>query len=150
MPPPLKSPIPACALALGLSLGVISACSSPGGEAVKLNKKACEQAAASFDLQSMAQLDSLRKSLGVAPDVNPIEACKLLGAEMGPAKQARASTTQDRGGDKSRVDCDKNAYNFFEEHCSDRSNGQEIQPVIQTKNSAPANLVHPPLCFPRC
>jgi len=86
MPPLLKSQTTASALALGLCLSAISACSAPDGKALK--KLACEQAAASLDLQSLSQLDSLRKALGVARDVDPILACKALGAEMGPVKQA--------------------------------------------------------------
>ena len=86
MPPLLKSQTTASALALGLCLSAISACSAPDGKALK--KLACEQAAASLDLQSLSQLDSLRKALGVAPDVDPILACKALGANMEPAKQA--------------------------------------------------------------
>jgi hypothetical protein len=86
MPPLLKVQALASALALGLCLSVISACSAPDGKALK--KLGCEQAAASLDLQSLSQLDSLRKALGVARDVDPILACKALGANMGPAKQA--------------------------------------------------------------
>ena len=86
MPPLLKSQGSFSALALGLCLAAIGACSAPDGKALK--KLACEQAAASLDLQSLAQLDALRKALGVARDVDPILACKALGADMGPAKQA--------------------------------------------------------------
>jgi hypothetical protein len=86
MPPLLKFQASARALALALCLCAISACSAPDGKALK--KLACEQAAASLDLQSLSQLDSLRKALGVARDVDPILACKALGANMGPAQQA--------------------------------------------------------------
>ena len=86
MPPLLKFQASARALALALCLSAISACSAPDGKALK--KLACEQASASLDLQSLSQLDSLRKALGVAPDVDPILACKALGANMEPAKQA--------------------------------------------------------------
>ncbi|MEX0588759.1 MAG: hypothetical protein WD136_05835 [Cyanobium sp.] len=85
MPPLLKSQPTFSALALVLCLGAISACSAPDGKALK--KLACEQAASTFDLQSLYQLDSLRKALGVAPDVDPILACKALGANMNPANQ---------------------------------------------------------------
>ena len=148
MPPLLKYPTTTGALALGLSLGAIAACSPPDGKAAR--KLACEQAAASLDPQSLAQLDTLRKALGVAPDVNPIQACKALGAEMGLAKQASASTTQDLKGPKTRDGCHRDAYGFFGDACTDLPKDQRIQPAIRTDAPAPADLVHPPLCFPRC
>ena len=49
-----------------------------------LQKLACEKAAASIDMQSVATLDTLRKALGVAPGVDPIEHCRSLGAAMEP------------------------------------------------------------------
>lgn len=61
---------------------LLAGCAAPDGKALK--KIACEQAAATIDLQSVAQLDALRKALGVAPDVDPINACKELGANMEP------------------------------------------------------------------
>ena len=72
------------ALGVGLSLAVLaSACRAPDPRA--LQKLACEQAAASLDMQSVSQMDALRKALGVAPDVDPISTCKALGATMTPA-----------------------------------------------------------------
>lgn len=65
-----------------LALLAISACRAPDPKALK--KLACEQAAANLDLQSLSQMDALRKALGVAPDVDPISACKALGARMDP------------------------------------------------------------------
>jgi hypothetical protein len=65
-----------------LALLAISACGAPDPKA--LQKLACEQAAANLDLQSLSQMDALRKALGVAPDVDPISACKALGARMDP------------------------------------------------------------------
>ncbi|MFY8147820.1 MAG: hypothetical protein ACOVNL_01210 [Prochlorococcaceae cyanobacterium] len=59
---------------------------APDGKALK--KIACEQAAATIDLQSVAQLDALRKALGVAPDVDPIRTCTELGANMEPGKES--------------------------------------------------------------
>jgi len=97
MPQMLKSQTIAGALALGLGLGAISACSAPDGKA--LQKLACEQAAASIDLQSLAQLDALRKALGVAPDVDPIQTCKALGANMNPVKQAPNASGAESGAD---------------------------------------------------
>ena len=43
---------------------------------------ACQQAAVSLDLQSIGQMDALRKALGVAPNVDPIATCKELGVDM--------------------------------------------------------------------
>ena len=67
-----------------LSLGAtsLSGCRAPDTQALK--KLACEQAAASLDMQSVSQLDALRKALGLAPDVDPIQTCKDLGATMQP------------------------------------------------------------------
>lgn len=68
---------------LATTLLLLSGCGSPDTRALK--KLACEQAAASLDMQSVAQLDALRKALGVAPGVDPIEQCRSLGAAMDPA-----------------------------------------------------------------
>jgi ABC-type transporter Mla MlaB component len=66
-----------------LLLGALSTgCRPPDGRA--LHKLACEQAAASLDLQAVGQIDALRKALGLAPDVDPIRTCKALGATMTP------------------------------------------------------------------
>jgi len=64
------------------AVGLLSSCGSPDLKA--LQKIACEQAAASIDLQSIAQMDALRKALGVAPDVDPVNYCRSLGAVMEP------------------------------------------------------------------
>ena len=61
-------------------LGLLSACGTPDIKA--LHTLACQQAANTVDLQSMAQLDLLRKALGVAPGVDPIGTCKALGVDM--------------------------------------------------------------------
>ena len=63
----------------------LSACRAPDTQALK--KMACEQAAASLDMQSVTQMDALRKALGLAPDVDPIRACTELGADMKPGSQ---------------------------------------------------------------
>jgi len=68
-------------------LGLLSACGTPDIKA--LHTLACQQAANTVDLQSMAQLDLLRKALGVAPGVDPIGTCKALGVDM-TAKAAPA------------------------------------------------------------
>jgi len=148
MPPLLRSQVTASALALSLCLVAMSACSAPDSKALK--KLACEQAAASVDLESLAQLDSLRKALGVARDVDPILACKALGAVMGLAKQTSASTAQELSGPKAQDACIQDKYGFFSDACAGRPKSQIIQPSTRTEAPAPANLVHPPLCFPRC
>lgn len=70
--------------ALGLSLlsaaGLLAACGQPDTRA--LQKLACQQVASSIDLQSVSQLDLLRKALGVAPEVDPIGTCRQLGVAM--------------------------------------------------------------------
>jgi hypothetical protein len=84
-----------CAGAALLALLAISSCRAPDPKA--LQKLACEQAAANLDLQSLSQMDALRKALGVAPDVDPISACKALGARMdptAPAEPAEAEQTE--------------------------------------------------------
>ena len=82
----LRDSLSASGAALGLVsalLGVVlSACQAPNGRA--LQKLACEQAAAHLDMQSVSQMDALRKALGVAPEVDPISTCKALGADMTP------------------------------------------------------------------
>ncbi len=67
---------------LGLGAASLSGCRPPDTQALK--KIACEQAAASLDMQSLSQMDALRKALGLAPDVDPIQTCKDLGANMQP------------------------------------------------------------------
>jgi len=68
--------------ALVVSGAALSGCRPPDTQALK--KIACEQAAASLDMQSLSQMDALRKALGLAPDVDPIQTCKDLGANMQP------------------------------------------------------------------
>ena len=70
---------------LFVSAANLSGCRPPDTQALK--KIACEQAAASLDMQSVSQMDALRKALGLAPDVDPIRACTELGANMKPAAQ---------------------------------------------------------------
>lgn len=68
--------------AAGLAL---AGCGRPDGQA--LQRLACEQVANSIDLQSVAQLDALRKALGVAPGVDPLQTCRDLGVTMQPGPQ---------------------------------------------------------------
>ena len=67
-------------MAAATVLGLLSACGAPDTKA--LHTLACQQAANTVDLQSVAQLDLLRKALGVAPGVDPIGTCKALGVDM--------------------------------------------------------------------
>ena len=69
-------------LLLAVGAATLSGCRPPDTQALK--KIACEQAAASLDMQSVNQMDALRKALGLAPDVDPIQTCKNLGANMRP------------------------------------------------------------------
>lgn len=70
---------------------LLNGCAPPDTRA--LHKLACEQAAASLDMQSVAQMDALRKALGVAPGVDPIQQCRALGAAMDPAPGRAAPST---------------------------------------------------------
>ncbi len=65
-----------------LVTGLVAGCQAPDVPA--LQKLACEQAATNLNMQSVSQMDALRKALGVAPGVDPISACKALGADMTP------------------------------------------------------------------
>ncbi|MCT0224382.1 hypothetical protein KQ310_04285 [Synechococcus sp. CS-1328] len=65
---------------------MLAGCAAPDAKALKTI--ACEHAATTIDLQSVAQLDALRKALGVAPDVDPIRTCRELGANMDPRREA--------------------------------------------------------------
>lgn len=64
-----------------LALLTLAGCGKP--DMTALQKLACEQAAANVDLQSVKQIDTLRKALGVAPDVDPVAFCESIGAQMG-------------------------------------------------------------------
>ena len=67
------------------ALALLSGCGTPDTKALK--KLACEQVANTIDLHSVGQLDALRKALGLAPEVDPIETCRALGATMGSSPQ---------------------------------------------------------------
>ena len=83
--------------ALVVSGAALSGCRPPDTQALK--KLACEQVANTIDLQSVAQLDALRKALGLAPGVDPIESCRALGATMGPRPQGESSGEGGSSGD---------------------------------------------------
>lgn len=65
-----------------ITLGLLAGCGSPDLPALK--KLACEKAVNTIDLQSVGQLDALRKALGLAPEVDPIAECRALGVMMEP------------------------------------------------------------------
>jgi hypothetical protein len=71
--------LPLLTLTLGCG-SLLASCTGPDPKALKT--LACEQVASSVDLQSVGQLDALRKALGVAPDVDPLQTCRSLGVTM--------------------------------------------------------------------
>lgn len=73
----------------GLTLGLVG-CGQP--DTVALKRLACEQAGANLDLQSLSQLDTLRKALGLARDVDPIGYCRSIGARLETPGAPPAST----------------------------------------------------------
>jgi len=79
------------------ALALLSGCGTPDTKALK--KLACEQVSNTIDLQSVNQLDALRKALRLAPEVDPIESCRALGATMGAGPQeGKAATRTDHSG----------------------------------------------------
>jgi hypothetical protein len=79
------------AAAAGLAL-VLAGCGQPDTQA--LQRLACEQAGANLDLQSLSQLDALRKALGLAPDVDPIGYCRSIGARLEPAPAEAGASSE--------------------------------------------------------
>lgn len=65
---------------LCMTLAMLGGCVRPDGRA--LQKLACEHVASTIDVQSVGQLDALRKALGVAPGVDPLQTCRDLGVTM--------------------------------------------------------------------
>ena len=80
-------------VAAGTVLMLMAGCGRPDGQA--LQRLACQQVANSIDLQSVSQLDALRKALGVAPGVDPLETCRVLGVTMEPNPQAVQAAQDD-------------------------------------------------------
>lgn len=72
-----------------LAAPLLVACGSPDHQA--LHRIACQQAAGSLDLASLNQLDGLRKALGLAPGLDPIEYCRSLGVSLQPAASDAAA-----------------------------------------------------------
>ena len=66
-----------------LTLGLVAGCGRPDGRALQMI--ACQQVANTIDLQSVSQMDALRKALGLAPGVDPIGTCRELGVTMDPS-----------------------------------------------------------------
>lgn len=88
--PALKLLIRAVAVATGTL--ALAACGPTDPRA--LQRLACEQAGANLDIQSLGQVDALRKALGVAPDVDPIEACRAVGVELNPSPDPATGSPQ--------------------------------------------------------
>ncbi len=72
-----------------IALALLAGCGRPDTQALK--KLACGQVASTIDLQSVGQLDTLRKALGLAPGVDPIGTCRSLGVTMEPKPQGKNS-----------------------------------------------------------
>ncbi|MCX5949025.1 MAG: hypothetical protein NTY67_12880 [Cyanobacteria bacterium] len=70
-----------------IGLALLAGCARPDTQALK--KLACEHVASTIDLQSVGQLDTLRRALGLAPGVDPIGTCRSLGVTMEPKPQAK-------------------------------------------------------------
>jgi hypothetical protein len=71
-----------------LTLGLVAGCGRPDGRALQMI--ACQQVANTIDLQSVSQMDALRKALGLAPGVDPIGTCRELGVTMDPSAPGAA------------------------------------------------------------
>lgn len=80
----------------GSALLLLAGCGAPDPQA--LQKLACQQVANTIDLQSVAQLDTLRKALGLAPGVDPIASCRALGVPMEPGAAGEAAGQNGAGG----------------------------------------------------
>jgi hypothetical protein len=78
-----------------MGLALLAGCGRPDTQA--LQKLACQQVASTIDLQSVGQLDALRKALGLAPGVDPIGTCRSLGVTMEPKTQGKSSDESGTG-----------------------------------------------------
>ena len=85
-----------------LVMALAAGCGAPDLKA--LQKLACQQASASIDLQSVSQMDALRKALGLAPGVDPLGTCRALGVAMEPqprpGAQPQAETESEANQDR--------------------------------------------------
>jgi len=70
-----------------IGLALLAGCGRPDTQALK--KLACEHVASTIDLQSVGQIDALRRALGLAPGVDPIGTCRSLGVTMEPKPQGK-------------------------------------------------------------
>jgi hypothetical protein len=80
-------------LAALAALGLLAGCGRPDGRA--LQTIACQQVASTIDLQSVGQIDALRKALGLAPGVDPIGTCRELGVTMEPGPAGAGGEAQE-------------------------------------------------------
>ncbi len=84
-------------LAALAALGLLAGCGRPDGRA--LQTIACQQVANTIDIQSVGQIDALRKALGLAPGVDPIGTCRELGVTMEPGAPAAEPGAPAAGGE---------------------------------------------------
>jgi hypothetical protein len=82
-------------LAALLAVGLLAGCGRPDGQA--LQTIACQQVASTIDLQSVGQIDALRKALGLAPGVDPIGTCRALGVTMDPGASGAGNAGTEAG-----------------------------------------------------
>jgi hypothetical protein len=75
---PSAKPIGLVALALVVGL---AGCADPNA----WKRTACEQASAQLGQATVQQIELLRKSLGLAAEVDPVAYCRSIGAAMGSA-----------------------------------------------------------------
>jgi len=85
-----------CSLLIAFTPLLLIGCGAPDTRALKTI--ACEQAAASLDMQSVSQMDALRKALGLAPGVDPLQQCRALGVRMEPAGGSAAGSGANEAG----------------------------------------------------
>lgn len=78
----------------------LAGCGQPDPRA--LQRMACEQARANLDLQSVSQLDGLRKALGLAPDVDPVGFCRSIGVPFEPAPGSPEPSGEAQPGSEAR------------------------------------------------
>ncbi|NDC34661.1 MAG: hypothetical protein EBZ51_04565 [Synechococcaceae bacterium WB9_2_112] len=85
----------AVVISVAAALGGLVACGRPDSRA--LQQLACQHVASSIDVQSVSQIDTLRKALGVAPGVDPLRTCRELGVPMGSAPATGAANPTSEG-----------------------------------------------------
>jgi hypothetical protein len=85
---------PFAVTAVLVGAGLLAGCGKPDTRALQI--LACQQVASSIDVQSVSQLDLLRKALGVAPGVDPIGTCRALGVTMEGQQTKEQQEQQDQ------------------------------------------------------